>query len=73
MGPLPVLAALQPFGFPLATWSRMPHAMPGVESFAGRERLPAFLARTRMLIALLPSTDETRGFRNWRRRYEASV
>ncbi|HEY8241861.1 MAG TPA: glyoxylate/hydroxypyruvate reductase A [Casimicrobiaceae bacterium] len=56
-----VLAALQPFGFPLATWSRMPHALPGVESFAGRERLPAFLARSKMLIALLPSTDETRG------------
>ena len=56
-----VLAALQPFGFPLAAWSRMPHSLPGVDSFAGRERLPAFLARTRMLIALLPSTDETRG------------
>ena len=56
-----VLAALQPFGFPLATWSRMPHALPGIDSYAGRERLPAFLARTRMLIALLPSTEETRG------------
>ena len=56
-----VLAALQPFGFPLATWSRMPAALPGIESFAGHERLPAFLARTRMLIALLPSTPETRG------------
>ena len=56
-----VLAALQPFGFPLAAWSRMPHSLPGVDSFAGRERLPAFLARSKMLIALLPSTDETRG------------
>jgi glyoxylate/hydroxypyruvate reductase A len=55
-----VLAALQPFGFPLAAWSRMPHALPGVESYRGTERLPAFLARSKMLIALLPSTDETR-------------
>jgi glyoxylate/hydroxypyruvate reductase A len=55
-----VLAALQPFGFPLATWSRLPHALPGVESYAGVERLPVFLARSKMLIALLPSTDETR-------------
>jgi glyoxylate/hydroxypyruvate reductase A len=56
-----VIAALQPFGFPLAAWSRMPHAMPGVEVYAGPERLPAFLARSKMLIALLPSTAETRG------------
>jgi glyoxylate/hydroxypyruvate reductase A len=55
-----VLEALAPFGFPLAAWSRMPHSIPGVESYAGRERLPGFLARTKMLIALLPSTDDTR-------------
>jgi len=55
-----VLAALQPFGFPLATWSRMPHALPGVESYAGIERLPSFLARSKMLIGLLPSTPQTR-------------
>ena len=55
-----ILAALQPFGFPLATWSRMPHALPGVESFAGEERLPMFLARSKMLICVLPSTEATR-------------
>ncbi|MEO8485373.1 MAG: glyoxylate/hydroxypyruvate reductase A [Betaproteobacteria bacterium] len=56
-----VLAALAPFGFPLAAWSRTPHAIPGVESFHGRERLPTFLARSTMLIAMLPSTPDTRG------------
>lgn len=56
-----VVAALAPFGFPLATWSRTPRAIPGAESFAGAEALAAFLARSAMTIALLPSTPETRG------------
>jgi len=56
-----VLRALAPFGFPLAAWSRTPHRIGGVESFAGREALPAFLSRSAMLFALLPSTPQTRG------------
>jgi glyoxylate/hydroxypyruvate reductase A len=56
-----VLRALEPFAFPLVAWSRTPHAIPGVESYAGRESLPAFLSRSTMVIALLPSTPETRG------------
>ena len=56
-----VAAALAPFGFPLATWSRRAHTHPGVESFAGRERLSAFLARSKVVIGLLPSTRDTRG------------
>lgn len=56
-----VAAALAPFRFPIATWSRSAHARPGVESFAGRGRLPAFLARSRVVIGLLPSTRDTRG------------
>ena len=56
-----VLRALAPFGFPLAAWSRTKHAIPGVEAFAGREALQAFLSRSQMVIALLPSTDQTRG------------
>jgi len=56
-----VVDALAPFGFPLATWSRSPHAWPGVESFAGRDRLAAFLARSAVVIGLLPSTPDTRG------------
>jgi glyoxylate/hydroxypyruvate reductase len=55
-----VAAALAPFGFPLAAWSRTRKAAPGVTAFAGAAELPAFLARTRVLICLLPSTPRTR-------------
>lgn len=56
-----VLAALAPFGFPLAVWARTPREMPGAEVFAGAEGLDAFLARTDILVCLLPLTEETRG------------
>jgi glyoxylate/hydroxypyruvate reductase A len=59
-----VVAALRPFGFPLAGWSRTRHAVAGVEACAGADELPAFLARSRVLICLLPSTPATRGLLN---------
>jgi glyoxylate/hydroxypyruvate reductase len=55
-----VAAALAPFEFPLAAWSRERKAVAGVTSFAGSAELPAFLARTRVLVCLLPSTPQTR-------------
>ncbi|MBV7485398.1 glyoxylate/hydroxypyruvate reductase A [Bordetella sp. BOR01] len=48
-------------GFPTAGWSRSPARLPGVESYAGPQRLAAFLARTDILVCLLPGTDATRG------------
>ncbi|AVS71202.1 glyoxylate/hydroxypyruvate reductase A [Paracidovorax avenae] len=57
-----VLAQLAGFGFSCAGWSRSRHAVPGVQCFAGEDELPAFLARTDILVCLLPLTDATRGF-----------
>jgi glyoxylate/hydroxypyruvate reductase A len=56
-----VAAALRPFGFPLSGWSRTRKIVPGVDSYAGRVELDAFLARCRVLVCLLPLTRETRG------------
>jgi glyoxylate/hydroxypyruvate reductase A len=51
-------------GFRVAGWSRTPKAGPGVESFHGTAQLDAFLARTEILVCLLPLTAETEGLLN---------
>ncbi len=54
-------AALRQLGFRVAGWSRSGTPVDGVETFAGPARLDAFLARTDILVSLLPLTAETRG------------
>ena len=56
-----VAKALASFGFPILAWSRSGKEAPEVTSFAGRAELPGFLARSRVLACLLPSTPETVG------------
>ena len=56
-----VAKALIGFGFPVRGWSASAKRLDGVESFAGREALPAFLGATRSLVCLLPLTADTRG------------
>lgn len=56
-----VLEKLRGFGFDCAGWSRSPRALDGVRCFAGAGALPDFLARTDILVCLLPLTDATRG------------
>ena len=53
-------------GFPVMGWSRRPKAMPGMETFHGAAGLDAMLARTDILVCLLPLTPETRGIINAR-------
>jgi len=56
-----VLDRLRLFGFACAGWSRSQHEIEGVACYAGEAGLDAFLARTDVLICLLPLTDATRG------------
>ncbi|HEY1383588.1 MAG TPA: glyoxylate/hydroxypyruvate reductase A [Dongiaceae bacterium] len=63
LGELGAAAAekLVEFGFKVRGWSRSPKSLPNVESFTGRDQLPAFLAKSEILVCLLPLTPETRG------------
>ena len=55
---------LRPFGFDIAVWSRRPKEAPGLHCFAGADQLPAFLARSDIVVCLLPLTDDTAGILN---------
>jgi glyoxylate/hydroxypyruvate reductase A len=46
-------------GYPVAGWSRTPRQVDGLETFAGRTQLSAFLARSRVVVNVLPLTSET--------------
>jgi glyoxylate/hydroxypyruvate reductase A len=48
-------------GFQVAGWVRSPRAADGIEIFHGREQLPAFLARSEIVVNFLPLTPETTG------------
>jgi glyoxylate/hydroxypyruvate reductase A len=51
-------------GFQVAGWSRTRKTMPGIRSYAGAAELDAFLARTDILVALIPLTADTQGILN---------
>ena len=59
-----ILATLQPLGFALKGWARSAHRIAGVECFAGREQLPAFLSQCDIVMCVLPLTEQTRGILN---------
>jgi glyoxylate/hydroxypyruvate reductase len=51
-------------GFPAAGWSRTPKTIDGVQAFHGADGLADFLARTDILVNVLPLTRDTRGILN---------
>jgi len=51
---------LTQFGFQVVGWSRTRKSLAGVTVHAGRHELPAFLARSEILVCLLPLTEDTR-------------
>lgn len=55
---------LRDLGFPVAGWSRTRKHIAGVESYVGAGELDAFLARTDVLVSLLPATADTDGIIN---------
>lgn len=48
-------------GFPTAGWSRTKKDLPGIETFHGRDGLAKFLARSDILVDVLPLTRDTQG------------
>jgi len=48
-------------GFPTAGWSRTTKNLPGIETFHGDDGFTKFLARTDILIDVLPLTRDTQG------------
>ena len=48
-------------GFTVCAWSHSVKSMPGVACFSGKEALPEMLAKTDILVCLLPLTPQTRG------------
>lgn len=59
-----VARSVAAFDYPTFGWSRGPKAVPGVTTFAGADGLDAFLRAVRVLVCVLPLTDETGGILN---------
>jgi len=57
-------AMLHRLGFQVAGWSRTGSPLAGIETFHGAAGLDAFLARTEILVCLLPLTPATQGILN---------
>ena len=55
---------LLPLGFAVAGWSKSAKSIAGVESFHGAGGLAPFLAKSDILVCLLPRTPETAGILN---------
>lgn len=62
---LQVAARLHDNGYPVRCWSRTARQLPpGIIGEVGEQGLPSLLANSRVLVCLLPLTDETTGLLN---------
>jgi glyoxylate/hydroxypyruvate reductase A len=61
---LDAMHKLAMLGYKLAGWSRSQKQIDGIECFAGESGIKPFLARTDILICLLPHTPDTDGMLN---------
>ena len=59
-----VAKAVAAFEYPTYGWSRSVKSMPGITTYVGSEGLDEFLRRVRVLVCLLPLTEETEGTLN---------
>ncbi|MDB5405381.1 MAG: glyoxylate/hydroxypyruvate reductase [Rhodospirillales bacterium] len=66
LGPLGLAAArtLRDYGFDVAGWVRRPREEPGIAIFHGPDQLAAFLARSTIVVNLLPPTPALRDVLN---------
>ncbi|MBO6782974.1 MAG: glyoxylate/hydroxypyruvate reductase A [Alphaproteobacteria bacterium] len=60
----PPARTLHGLGFDVAAWTRSERSDPDIALFNGPDGLAAFLARTDILVCLLPLTDDTDGILN---------
>lgn len=61
---LAIAKTLASIGFPVAGWVRQPRSADGIEIFSGAGQFNAFLARSEILLNLLPLTPQTHGIVN---------
>ena len=61
-----VAKAVAQFDFPVNGWSRSPKGLEGVQCFHGEAQLQDFLAASRIVVCLLPLTQETDSILNAR-------
>ena len=61
---LDAVEKLKMLGYQVAGWSRSQKDIDGIACFAGADGLKPFLARTDILVSLLPHTSDTDGFLN---------
>jgi glyoxylate/hydroxypyruvate reductase len=56
---VPAARAMASLGFPVRGWSRTPKRIEGIDTYAGDDALPEFLADCQVLVCLLPLTPAT--------------